>query len=215
MKFLHILRWGILGLVLALTSCQAAYYAAWEQLGQEKRHLLRSNVEKAGEEQQEASEQFQDTLTQIQQMYGFDGGELEDAYRSLKSDYELSEDRAGDVRDRIAKVEQIAEDLFAEWEEEIQQISNRSMQASSREALYKTKSRYSTMHQAMLRAEQSMDPVLRQMNDYVLYLKHNLNAQAIGALGKEVDQIGFEVDALIQEMNNSIKEAEAFLQDFE
>jgi Rad3-related DNA helicase len=209
------LRWGILGVVLVFSGCQTAYYAAWEQLGQEKRHLLRSNVEKAGKEQQEASEQFQDTLTLIQEMYGFDGGELEKAYRRLKSDYELSVDRAGDVRNRIQKVEQIAEDLFAEWEEEIQQISNSSMQASSRETLYKTKSRYSVMYQAMRRAEQRMDPVLRQMNDYVLYLKHNLNAQAVGALGQEVDRIGLEVDGLIQEMNNSIREAEAFLQDFE
>ncbi len=114
-KYPRIFRWGILGFILLVSGCQTAYYAAWEQLGREKRHLLRSNVEKAGEEQQEASEQFQDVLTQIQEMYGFDGGELEDAYRRLKSDHEESIDRADAVRKRIANVEQIAEDLFRDW----------------------------------------------------------------------------------------------------
>ena len=37
----------------------------------------------------------------------------------------------------------------------------------------------------MKRAEQSMQPVLRTLRDNVLYLKHNLNAQAIGALRGE------------------------------
>ena len=31
---------------LALTGCQAGYYAAMEKLGKEKRHLLKDNVEK-------------------------------------------------------------------------------------------------------------------------------------------------------------------------
>ncbi|PIE29217.1 DNA repair protein [candidate division KSB3 bacterium] len=215
---LHVSRcmcWAISACVLLFSGCQTAYYAAWETLGQEKRHLLRSNVEKAGKEQQEASEQFQETLTRIQEIYGFDGGELEKAYRRLKSDYERSVDRADDVRHRIKRVEQIAADLFAEWDREIQQIGNSSMQAGSREALYKTKSRYSVMYRAMQRAERRMDPVLKQMNDYLLYLKHNLNAQAIGALEQEAVQIGLEVDALIQEMNESIREAETFLKDFE
>ena len=43
-------------LVMLLIGCQKAYYAAWEQVGKEKRHLLRDNVEKAGKEQKEASE---------------------------------------------------------------------------------------------------------------------------------------------------------------
>jgi hypothetical protein len=71
------------------------------------------------------------------------------------------------------------------------------------------------MEQAMRKAEQRMNPVLRQVQDYVLYLKHNLNAQAVGALRQEVDRIEIEVDALISELNTSIQETQDFLQDFE
>ncbi len=201
--------------ILSLTGCQAAYYATWEKLGKEKRHLLRDNVQKASEEQGEASEQFKDVLTQIQEIYGFHGGDLEEAYDKLKAEYEESEARAEAVRERIDKVEQIASDLFEEWEEEIQQISNPELQAKSQNSLSDTRIRYSQLHSAMKSAERRMNPVLTQVRDYVLYLKHNLNAQAVGALGEEVASIEVEVDALITDMNQSIREAEAFLRDFE
>jgi hypothetical protein len=197
-----------------LGGCQTAYYAAWEQVGKEKRHLLRDNVEKAGKEQQETSEQFKDVLTQIQALYGFDGGELEKAYRGLKTDYEDCERRADDVRERIAKVEQIAKDLFREWKQELEQITNPDLKAKSRKSLNATKRRYSELEQAMRKAERRMDPVLQKVRDYVLYLKHNLNAQAVGALKQEVGQIEVEVDSLITDLNTSIQETEAFLKDF-
>jgi len=60
-------------------------------------------------------------------------------------------------------------------------------------------------------AEASMEPVLNNLRDYVLYLKHNLNAQAVSSLRKEVADIETEVSSLIQDMNRSIKEADAFI----
>ena len=59
-----------------------------------------------------------------------------------------------------------------------------------------------------------MDPVLKHLKDYVLYLKHNLNAQALGALEREVGEIEYEVEGLIQDMGRSIKEADEFLKTF-
>lgn len=199
---------------MLLWGCQSMYYAAWEQAGKEKRHLLRDNVEKAGEEQQEASEQFKDVLSQIQALYGFEGGELEKAYRKLKADYEECEQRAEDVRDRIAKVEQIARDLFHEWEQELKEISNPDLRAKSRKSLYATQKRYGQLDQVMRKAESRMDPVLQKVRDYVLYLKHNLNAQAVGALQQETVRIEADVDSLIATLNTSIKETETFLKDF-
>jgi len=210
-------RWPIVCIGMAFLifgGCRTVYYAAWEKVGTEKRHLLRDNVEKAGKDQQEASKQFKDVLTQIQALYGFDGGELEKEYRRLKTDYEECERRAEDVREQISKVEQIAKDLFDEWKEEIEQISNPDLRAQSRKSLNATQRRYAQLEQAMRKAEKHMDPVLQKVRDYVLYLKHNLNAQAVGALEQEVGRIGVEVDSLIADLNASIQETNAFLKDF-
>jgi hypothetical protein len=203
-------------LIFWLTSgCQGAYYAVWEGLGKEKRHLLKDNVEKARSDQEEASEQFKDVLTRIKEMYGFEGGDLEKFYNRLKSDYDECERRADTVRNRIERVEGIAADLFKEWEQEINEITNSKLRSNSRRSLEVTKERYARLHRAMAKAESSMEPVLKHLKDYVLYLKHNLNAQAIGALKQEVGEIEIEVQRLVGDMGRSIKEAEDFLKNLE
>ena len=207
----------ILGVIILsfFVGCQSTYYAVWEQFGKEKRHLLKDQVEKARSDQEEASEQFEDVLTRIKEMYGFEGGDLEEFYNKLKSDYEECERRADIVTTRIDKVEQIAADLFVEWEKEIEDISNSKLRSQSKKSLALTKRRYARLRVAMREAESSMEPVLTHLNDYVLYLKHNLNAQAVGALKEEVGDIEKEVDGLIKDMSKSIREAEAFLKTFE
>ncbi len=37
---------AIVVLIFLVTGCQTTYYAVWEKLGKEKRHLLKDNVEK-------------------------------------------------------------------------------------------------------------------------------------------------------------------------
>ena len=180
----------VLGLaVFFISGCRSTYYAMWESLGKEKRHLLRDEVEQAREDQAEASEEFKDALTRVKELTGFQGGELENVYLQLKDDYDDCEQRAAIIDDRIAKVEQIAADLFAEWETEIGQMSNATFRASSRRSLTRTRERYHQLQRAMVRARDRMDPVLIRLKDYVLYLKHNLNAQAVGALGAEMGHI--------------------------
>ncbi|MCK5887018.1 MAG: DUF2959 family protein, partial [Alcanivorax sp.] len=58
------------------------------------------------------------------------------------------------------------------------------------------------------------EPVLQAFEDQMLYLKHNLNAQAIGALENELGRIRSDVDTLIRNMEASIAETEAFIQRF-
>ena len=67
----------------------------------------------------------------------------------------------------------------------------------------------------MKKAESSMAPVLKRLKDHVLFLKHNLNAQAIGALKKEIGEIEVDVAALIRDMGKSIEEADQFLKALE
>jgi predicted nucleic acid-binding Zn-ribbon protein len=203
------------GLLLIAYGCQTTYYKAWEAMGKEKRHLLQDNVEKARDEQEKASEQFKDALTRIKEIYGFEGGDLEAFYTKLREDYEACERRAGAVEKRIDTVEEIAADLFMEWENEIDDITNQKLKAKSRKSLDETKVRYARLSDAMVQARGRMEPALEHLQDYVLYLKHNLNAQAIGALRQEVGDIEIEVEALIQDMAKSIQEADDFLKTFE
>ncbi len=205
----------LLILLAIVPGCRSTYYAMWESVGKEKRHLLKDEVTAAREDQAQASEEFKDALTRIKELTGFEGGELENAYRGLKGDLEDCQHRAAVIDDRITNVEQIAADLFLEWEGEIGQMTNATFRSKSRQSLARTRERYKRLHASMVRARGRMDPVLTRLNDYVLYLKHNLNAQAVGALGAEMAAIQSDVDVLIRDIERSIKEADAFLQTFE
>lgn len=193
------------------TGCRSAYYTAWEKFGVYKRDLLKKRVVEARDEQKEAGEQFKDALTRLKELYGFEGGNLEKVYRELQSDYDRSAAKAADVHKRVQDVETVANDLFTEWEKEIAEISSSSLKASSRQQLRATRDRYDTMHAALKRAEQSMEPVLTKFHDQVLYLKHNLNAQAIASLKGESVNIQSEIDRLIKDMNASIAKADEFI----
>jgi hypothetical protein len=74
-----------------------------------------------------------------------------------------------------------------------------------------TRDRYAHLIGAMRRAESRIEPVLSVFRDQVLYLKHNLNAQAIASLEVEVTRIEGDVSTLLQDMQNSIAEADAFI----
>jgi hypothetical protein len=197
--------------VCAVGGCRSTYYSAWEQVGVYKRDLLKKRVVAARDSQKEAGEQFKDALTRLKEMYGFEGGKLEKTYNGLQKDYDRSAAKAEEVRRRIKDMETVAGDLFEEWEKEIKQISTPSLQAGSRKQLRETRDRYETMHVALKNAEQSMAPVLTQFHDYVLYLKHNLNAQAIASLKGEATNIQSEISNLLAQMNASIAQADNFI----
>lgn len=209
---------GLLGFVaslLFLTGCRSTYYATMEKFGVHKRDMLKENVEEARDEQKKATEQFKDALTRLRELYSIEGGELEKTYDRLKADFDRSEKRATAVRERIGKVETVAEDLFREWEKEIGEMESSKLASDSRSKLRSTREKYESLHAAMKRAEGSMEPVLKQFRDQVLYLKHNLNAQAIGALKGETLDIEKEIQQLIQDMNASIQQADSFIQGLE
>lgn len=194
-----------------LAACSGTYYKAMETMGYEKREILVDRVEEARDAQEEASEQFTSALDQFRATVNFDGGDLEEIYDRLNSEYEDSLSEAENVSARIDSVKSVSEDLFEEWQAELAEYSNTDMRRESESMLRDTKTRFKQMMTAMRRAEKSMDPVLEAFQDQVLYLKHNLNARAIGALSKELDGIERDTARLITDMQKAIAEADSFI----
>ena len=67
----------------------------------------------------------------------------------------------------------------------------------------------------MARAQARVEPVLQPLRDRVLFLKHNLNARALGALTRELDTVRTGVDELVTDLQRSIAEADAFIAEME
>ncbi|GLX83461.1 DUF2959 domain-containing protein [Thalassotalea eurytherma] len=197
---------------LLLSGCESTYYAAMEKVGSHKRDILVSRVEDANESQLEAQEEFQDALTHLTSLINFDGGELAQQYEVSKDHYDASKAAADDVTERIESIESVADALFDEWQEEIELYSNASMKSQSQSQLRNTQRQYQSVIRAMRKAEARMFPVLEKLQDNVLFLKHNLNAKAIGALQGEYKNIQKDVQVLIDDMNAAIEQSNQFIE---
>ena len=198
--------------ILLLSGCESTYYAAMEKVGVHKRDILVDRVEDARDAQQDAQEQFQSALEQFQALTQFDGGDLQRVYESTRDAYEESQQAAEEVSDRINGVAAVSDALFAEWQGEIEQISSARLRQDSASKLNTTQRKYKALMRSMRRAEAKMPPVLTALKDNMLYLKHNLNAAAIGSLDQEYKIIKSDIDVLIAEMNQSIQSSNAFIE---
>jgi hypothetical protein len=194
-----------------LGGCQSAYYAAWEKLGVEKRDILVDRVDNAKEAQQEAQQQFTSALEELSQIIQFDGGELEQTYKALSEQLAQSRAASDAVTARVDKVEAVASALFEEWNKELGEYSNTELRRASEQKIKQTQRNYDPMMKVMRKAEASMQPVLTTLNDNVLFLKHNLNANAIGALKTELTSVQKEIKQVINQMQASVAASDQFI----
>ena len=216
MKLTANFRFGLLavvGLFLTGAGCQKVYYGTMEKFGVHKRDILVDNVAEARDAQNEAKEQFASALEEFSAVVNFQGGKLEDKYKTLNAEYEQSKKKAEAVHERIGDVKRVAEALFEEWEKELDQYTNDTLRQSSEIKLEQTQQRCRTLIAAMERAESKIAPVLSAFGDQVLFLKHNLNAQAVASLQSELTTMEGEIGTLIREMERSINEADAFIRE--
>jgi Skp family chaperone for outer membrane proteins len=197
--------------VCSLAGCSTLYYSTMEKFGVAKRDIMVDRVKEAQESQKDAKKEFANALEQFRSVVQFKGGSLQDKYDKLNGALQRSESQAAEVRSRIAKVEDVSDALFDEWQAELKQFTNPEFRRSSEKSLRETKARYKTLITAMHTAESRIEPVLQPLREQVLFLKHNLNAQAIGSLTDELTSVEGQVDRLVADMEKAIAEADAFI----
>jgi hypothetical protein len=196
---------------LFLRKCRHYYYQVKESAGHHKRDMVVCRVEEACDSLEETKVQFEDALERFRELIQTDTGALDVRYKVLKRHLDLSQAKANIVHERILLIEEVSHALFLEWEVELDQYASRSLRAQSRTKLKSSRQHYSRLIKAMHRAEDKIQPVLSAFKDQVLFLKHNLNAQAIAALQHEFFEISMDIAQLIRAMENSIEEANEFV----
>lgn len=213
MKKLFILT--TLACLLLVPSCSTAYYGAMDKIGFQKRDILVSRVKKAKKSQIETKEDFQSALDEFLLIADTPSSELESRYRTTQAAYDRAEKQAKEVKSRHDDVERVSKHLFKEWQAEIKQYQNQEFARQSRRQMEDSEIKSKELISAMRRAEDKIDPVLREFRDHVLFLKHNLNTRAIASLEGQVNRTKIDVKRLINEMNIAISEADSFIREME
>ena len=188
-----------------------AYYSARESIGEHKREIVVYQVEQACVSLQETRDEFEDALERFKNLVCINEAGLEHKYNLLNRQYQFCRTKSDAVSNRIKAIEEVSEALFLEWENELNEYSNRALRNSSKQQLKAARQNYARLIKAMQKAESKIQPVLAAFKDQVLYLKHNLNARAIAALQHEFIEISIDISQLIQAMEQTIAEASLFV----
>ncbi|MCI0734519.1 MAG: DUF2959 domain-containing protein [Methylococcaceae bacterium] len=194
-----------------LQHCRNAYRKSRDSRGYPKRDVVVYRVVKARDSLESAKTQFVSALEKFSTLTNFEGGSLKELYLQIRREFELSQDQAGKVSERIRAVEEVSLALFDEWQQELGQYNSRQLRSNSREQLKLARAHYNRLIRAMHHAEAKIKPVLAAFKDQVLFLNHSLNAQAIASLHHELRAIALDIASLIAAMEKSIVEANAFV----
>ena len=184
-----------------------------DQLWKEPRDVLVDRVADARDAQSEAVHEFKSAMQEFQAVTGFNGGDLEASFERLNAAYQRSVSSADDIGRRVDKVVNASNGLLEEWREELAQYHDAAIRRRAEVQFDQTRQRARDLIAAMRNAEQKAAPVLAVFKDQVLYIKHNLNMQAVHSLQGQTEQIQNDVSALIAEMEQSIDVANAFIND--
>lgn len=198
-------------IAVALGGCASAKYSALEKVGIHKREILVDNVEEARDSQAETREHLVSAYEELNALVGYEGGKLEKQYKRLNKEVEQARDATGELDDRLESIDTVSEDLFEEWESELEQYSSQALRDDQAKKLAESRKQFRQMRDRMQVARNRVDPVMAVLNDNVLYLKHGLNAQAVAALRGEAANLEADVEALIRDMQIAIDEADAFI----
>jgi hypothetical protein len=189
----------------------AAYYNTKESMGQHKRDLVVLHVEQACSSLERSRDQFEDTLDKFKTVICVPETSLEHKYKLLKRHYDVCQLRADEVGQRIMAITTVSEALFAEWEAELKLYESRALRSRSHQQLKASRQHYARLIKNLSKAQAKVSPVLAAFRDQVLFLKHNLNAQAIAALQHEFVGISLDISQLIDFMEKTIAEANQFV----
>lgn len=204
--------WATMAVLLAL-----GYFATGnltsgiDYMWKEPRDVLVDRVEDARDSQQEAAEEFRDALTEFKAVVNMPETELERQYNNLNSAFKRSKKAAEEINDRVDRVVTASNRLLDEWRTELDDYNDPALRRLAEQQFDQTRNHATRLIASMREIEDRMQPVLASFQDQVLYLKHNLNLSAIAALEGEARMIESNVDLLIADMNQSIAEANAFI----
>lgn len=190
---------------------KSIYYQARESIGEPKRTIVVAQVGQVCGSLQETRDAFEGALERFNHLVATQDTALEHKYYLLNRQYQFCCSKSEAVSQRIRAIEEVSEALFAEWEKELGEYSNRTLRNHSKQQLALARKHYSRLLKSMHKAESKIQPVLAAFKDQVLHLKHNLNARAIAALQQEFVVIGMDISQLLQAMELIIAEANAFV----
>ena len=141
---------------------------------------------------------------------GFDGDPLE-VHAQLALAAERAQLQAEELEGCIAPMKASGEALFQRWGADLEQFRSASMRARSAERLEQTRARYDAIVANVEPAFERMEALNAILADSVLFLANDLNAESIGALRGDVDEMLASAKQLSGELESALAAADVYM----
>jgi hypothetical protein len=130
-------------------------------------------------------------------------------YKKLQSEMATTEKRRAEISVRASDMKTEADALFKSWADAAVGISDASLRKRSEDRLAKTKASYEEMGVVAQKAADLYGPVMRDLEDQVTFLGHDLNPSAIASLKPNAAKVNGQVSELAKRIDDTITSANA------
>lgn len=195
----------------AATGCRNVYYDAMQAVGVEKREMLVDNTEELRESLHLVKTEFGVAFNRLATIVQPDALAPDQQYEQGQILYDSCQERYDELNNSIGKTEEVANSLFEDWIEETSQQPSESLRAASQQRLDETREAFRSMMRPVRSASDRVPPVLSALEQHVIHLKMNRNAQASETILAELDRSQTDLQALLDQAQVGIDATNTFI----
>jgi hypothetical protein len=155
----------------------------------------------------ETKVQLMKTMDVYNALMADDAKDHKKLYKSLQKEMDNTEKRRLKIAEEAAKMNAEADALFAQWGESAAAIENPDLRKRSEERLEATKASYAEIEAVGQKAADLYPPFMKDLQDQITYLGHDLNAAAVASLKPEAGKLNEKAKTLTRSLDDTIATA--------
>ena len=214
MRLSNNLRGSALLLALVLPGC--AYVSEFfsdEPSGPGEVNDLNGSIERVYVDAELAQATVRDAVASLEGMMDGDLGEDPAAtYIAFVERLDGSEKQAEQLRDSIDPMNDNAERVFKQWEQNLREFTSPTMLKRSEQRLEATRARYEKVREAAESAHEQLVEVNQTMRDHALFLGHDLNAGSIEAVKADLREMSGDAGKLDSSLSLCMETARSYVE---
>jgi len=124
------------------------------------------------------------------------------AYAEFVEAIELCEEEADVLRKNVAPMKSVADEIFARWNEDLEEFNSPGLRARSLQRMQETRARYDKVVVSAEAVQEAYDELNLALRDHALFLGNDFNAASLAAIRGDVvglTQSAVELNALLEE----------------
>jgi SMC interacting uncharacterized protein involved in chromosome segregation len=148
--------------------------------------------------------QLRKTMDVYNALMADDAKDRRKLYKSLQKEMDNTEKRRAKIGDEAAKMKTEADTLFAQWAHSAAAIDNADLRKRSEERLSATKASYAEIETVGQKATDLYGPFMKDLQDQVTFLGHDLNPSAVASLKPEAAKLNEKAETLVKSIDDTI-----------